>query len=119
MTDPMQTMAQPNYETYLYPQSSRYYGIDTATMESREGKTLVYLRRRFIPQPESFELLQEHTVVQGDRLDIIAAHYLGDPLIFWRICDANRTMRPEELTETIGRKIRITMPEAMTGINYG
>lgn len=119
MTDSVQDMLQPAIKTYLYPPNSRYYGIDTATLETADGKDIVYLRRRFVPQPERFELLQEHTVVQGDRLDNISAHYLGDPLQFWRICDANRTMRPEELTENIGKKIRITMPEGMSGVKYG
>ena len=41
-------------------------------------------------------------MVQGDRLDNITAKYLGDPEQFWRMCDANGAMRPEELTETIG-----------------
>ena len=54
--------------------------------------------------------------MQGERLDNIAAQYLGDPTLFWRLADANGAMRPEELTETVGRKLRITMPEGITGI---
>jgi hypothetical protein len=54
--------------------------------------------------------LFEHTVTQGERLDNIAAQYLGDPEQFWRICDANAVLRPDELTDTTGRRIRITMP---------
>ena len=34
---------------------------------------------------------------QGDRLDLIAAKYLGDPLIFWLICDANGAIDPNDL----------------------
>jgi hypothetical protein len=60
-------------------------------------------------------LLQLHTVTEGERLDNITARYLGDPEQFWRVCDANNAMRPEELTETIGRKLRITLPEGITG----
>jgi hypothetical protein len=119
MADPIQETALPSFKSYLFPQNSRYHGIDTAVLETSDGKTLVYLRRRFIPPPERFETLQEHTVFQDDRLDNLAARYLGDALLFWRICDANGAMRPEELTETVGRRIRITMPEGMTGINYG
>ena len=54
-------------------------------------------------------------MTQGDRLDNITAQYLGDPEQFWRICDANDAMRPDELTETIGRRLRITLPEGMPG----
>ena len=84
-------------------------------METVGGETIVYLRRRFIPPPEGFALLQEHTVTQGERLDNIAARYLDDPEQFWRICDANVAMCPEELAETIGRRIRITLPEGIPG----
>ncbi|HZT57821.1 MAG TPA: LysM domain-containing protein, partial [Pyrinomonadaceae bacterium] len=54
----------------------------------------------------------EHTVTQGERLDQIAAQYLGDPEQFWRICDANGALRPEELLET-GRRVRLTLPEGV------
>jgi len=110
---------QPALKDFLFPPNSRYHGIDMVKMELPDGRTVAYLRRRLIPQPDRFETLLEHTVTQGDRLDNIANRYLGDPLLFWRICDANGIMRPEELTETVGRKVRITMPEGMTGINYG
>jgi hypothetical protein len=98
-----------------FPPTSRYYGIQTATIETADGKTQAYLRRRFLPPPENFTTIQEHVVVRGDRIDNITARYLGDPLQFWRVCDANRAMRPEELTEELGRRIRITLPEGIPG----
>jgi hypothetical protein len=96
--------------------TSRYYGIETTTLETPEGKVVIYLRRRFVPSPERFALLQEHVVRQDERLDNITAQYLGDPEQFWRVCDGNGAMRPEELTETIGRRLRITLPEGIPGI---
>lgn len=96
--------------------TSRYYGIETTTLETPEGKIVIYLRRRFVPSPERFALLQEHVVRQDERLDNITAQYLGDPEQFWRVCDGNGAMRPEELTETIGRRLRITLPEGIPGI---
>jgi hypothetical protein len=103
------TQANPN------PITSRYYSVEMAEFRLPGGKTLVYLRRRFVPPPERFQLLQMYTVTEGDRLDNITARYLGDPEQFWRVCDANNAMRPEELTETVGRKLRITLPEGITG----
>ena len=88
-----------------FSKTSRYFGIDTTTIETSDGKTYAYLRRRFVPQPERFITLQEPFVVQGDRVDNITARYLSDPLQFWRVCDANRAMRPDELTEEIGRRM--------------
>lgn len=99
----------------LFPPTSRYHGIEITTLETAAGKKMIYIKRRFVPSPERFELLQEHVVTQGERLDNITAHYLGDPEQFWRICDANGAMRPEELEE-IGRRLRITLPEGVPGM---
>ena len=52
-------------------------------------------------------------MVQNDRLDNLAATYFGDPELFWRLGDANEAMAPDELTETIGSQLRITLPEGM------
>jgi len=116
MTDPLQALLQPaDLKATLFPPNSRYHGVDLATSQAPDGQPIAYLRRRFVPQPERFALLQEHTVTRGDRLDNLAARYIGDPEQFWRICDANRAIRPEELTETPGRKLRITLPEGIPG----
>lgn len=115
MSDQLQAILQLGVKTPLFPVTSRYYAIDTATLGTAEGTKVVYLRRRFIPQPEKFALLQEHAVTQGDRLDNLASQYLGDPELFWRLCDANAAIDPNELTENIGRKLRITLPEGIPG----
>ena len=119
MIDPneaLQAMLQPaGLKATLFPPTSRYHGIATATMEA-DGATIIYLRRRLLPAVERFALLQEHEVTQSERLDNITFKYLGDPEQFWRICDANGAMRPEELTETIGQRLRITLPEGVPGI---
>lgn len=102
--------------TFNFPPTSRYYGIETTTLKTSDGRTVVYLRRRFLPAPDRFALLLEHVVAEGDRLDNITAKYMSDPEAFWRIADANVAMRPEELTETPGRRIRITLPEGIPGV---
>jgi hypothetical protein len=101
--------------TFNFPPTSRYFGIDLATLETVNGDKIVYLRRRFIPSPERFSLLQEHIVSEGERPDLVTAHYMGDAEAFWRIADANAVMRPEELTEAVGKRIRITLPEGIPG----
>lgn len=103
-----------------FPINSRYHDIEIAKLSipdglRGEGREIPYLRRRFVPSAENFHPIQEHMVTQGDRLDNIAAQHLGDPEQFWRICDANNAMRPEELTETIGRRLTITLPEGISG----
>jgi hypothetical protein len=105
------TTTKPN----PFPIPSRYYGVETTRLELAQGGTIVFLRRRIVPSADRFQLLRNHTVLQGDRLDNIAASYLGDPEQFWRLCDANNAMRPQELTETVGRHLRITLPAGITG----
>ena len=116
MTDQFQALLNSGaHKTTSFPPTSRYHGIDTSTIKTVDGETVIYLRRRFLPPPERFSLLQEHTVVEGDRVDNLANQYLGDPEQFWQLCDANNVMPPQELTETIGRRIRITLPEGIPG----
>jgi hypothetical protein len=115
MSDPLQAILQYNTKLNLFPPNSRYHGLDTATLQTPDGRIIVYLRRRFVPPPERLALLVEHTVIDGDRLDNLAALYLGDPEQFWRICDANPAIWPAELTDAAGLALRITLSEGIPG----
>ena|SRR5687768_5077590 len=115
MNDIQKLLAPPGLEATAFPPNSRYHGIGTKAVQTEAGETVMHLKRRFIASPESFALLQMHTVVQGDRLDNLAHKYLGDPEQFWRLCDPNVTLRPRDLTETTGRELRITLPEGIPG----
>jgi len=115
MNESLKAVYQSISASNRFPPNSRYYGATTATLKLPDGREAVYLRQRIIPQPESLSLLQQHTVVQGERLDTIAANYLGDPEQFWRLCDANRAMWPPALTENRGEVLRITWPEGIAG----
>lgn len=119
MNDPLQTvLQQAGIATAAFPPTSRYYGIATAKLEVANNVPLIYLRRRFVPPPVQFFLLQEYTITGGERLDNITNQYLGDPEQFWRLCDANGAMDPNELTDTMGGKIRITLPEGVPGYHH-
>jgi hypothetical protein len=98
-----------------YAPNSRYRGVEITTLTAADGREIVYLRRRLLPQPAQLAAVGEVVVAQGDRLDLIAAQRLGDPELAWRICDGNGAMRPEELTEAVGRRLRITLPEGIPG----
>jgi hypothetical protein len=101
------------------PVSSRYYGIEIARLVRPDGQEVVYLRRRFLPDPARLALIGEHVVAQAERPDHVAAEELGDPELFWRLCDGNPVLQPEELTEEVGRRMRITLPESMPGMPNG
>lgn len=98
----------------MFESASRYDEVETVAMTVDGGlggpRVVSYKRRRFVPPGGAMTTLAEHTVAQGDRLDNLAARYVGDPEQFWRICDANDVLRPEELTEEVGRVVRIGLP---------
>lgn len=117
MMDPVQAFLQQNaLVPPTFPPTSRYHGIATAQLTEPGGRVLVYVRRRFLPPSEAHALLQLHTVAAGDRLDNLAARYLGDPEQYWRLCDANGALRPEALVETPGVQLRITLAHGMPGV---
>lgn len=101
-----------------FPPGSRLAGIDIAAITGPDGERRPYLRRRFIAQPAAFATLAEHTVAAGERLDQIAARWLDDPEQYWRICDANGVLDPDELL-VVGRRIRIALPEGLPGPRNG
>jgi nucleoid-associated protein YgaU len=118
MTNPSNAVLQQvGVNPTAFSISSRYYGIATAEFQNPDGDSIVFLRRRFIPPSESFFVLQEHTIVEGERLDNITNQYYGDPERFWQICDSNNIMDPETVTEEPGTTINITLPQGVPGSN--
>ncbi len=109
--DPLAFLTQASQ----FPPASRYHDTEIVQFVAADGRTVAYLRRRFVPPPENFATLQEHRVEMGERLDHLAAKYLGDPEQFWKICDANGAFVPSDLTDTPGRTLRITLPEGFPG----
>jgi hypothetical protein len=93
----------------MFSATSRYAALEVAQYTAADDRSIVYVRRRFIPAV-SGTTLAEYQVVERDRLDNITARYLGDPQQFWRICDANTAMRPDDLTAEVGRRLKIALP---------
>ena len=97
----------------MFDPTSRYYKIDQGTLTVTDPNGLPreirYVRRRFIPSADQMTTLVEYSMLQGDRLDNITARFLTDPTQFWRVCDANTVMRPEDL-EQIARVVRVALP---------
>jgi hypothetical protein len=98
----------------VFDRTSRYWDLEDATLivTDPDGteREVRYKRRRLIPAADGSATLVEHGVVEGDRLDNLTARYLGDPLQFWRVCDANTLLSPAEAIARVGRVIRIAMP---------
>lgn len=99
--------------TGTFPLNSRYHGLPTSEYVSQGDRRIMYLQRRFLPRSDAFQTIQFHSLSDGDRLDLIAASYFGDSLLYWRLCDSNGAMRPEDLLAR--DQIAITLPEGIQG----
>lgn len=88
----------------MFARGSRYEGVPEAVHVAADGREQPYKLLRLLPAPAPGP---GHLVAEGDRLDLVAHALLGDPEQFWRICDANRALRPVDLLEP-GR--RLTVP---------
>ena len=89
----------------MLSRKSRYAGARSFTGE--DGRAFPGIRPRAIGAASG---VVEHTVREGDRLDLLAQHYYNDDRLWWRILDAN----PEILhggdavaEEMVGRVILI------------
>ncbi len=104
-------------QAVTFPIDSRYHSYKVQQYTAPDGEVIPYLARRIVPQPgaPNYARINQYTVQQGDRLDLIAAKYLGDPLMAWLICDANGAMDPQDLVETPGGVLNITTPQGVPG----
>ena len=96
----------------MFDHTSRYYSIGVTTLTLADGRTVAYVRRRFLPEGGRMPLLAQIAVGDEERIDLFAYRTLGDPLAYWRICDANDAMDPQELTTVPGRLLRVPLPQA-------
>ena len=96
----------------MFDSKSRYASVKTQIFQQDTPsgpRALTYVLRRFIPATRGDVTLVEHVVRADDRLDNVTARYLGDPTLFWQICDANLVLRPEEL-EVVGGTVHVALP---------
>jgi hypothetical protein len=97
---------------------SRYEGCPTAVIgvpdDAGGTREVMYL----LPSPPRSTApttpLAVHRVLADDRVDLLAARYLGDPDAWWRICDANAALDPDELVGpgNAGATIVVAVPGA-------
>lgn len=115
MTDPVQLLIDAGaIPSTPFAPPSRYSGVPLGLLQGRPGLPGVpFVRRRFIPAPGTLSIVAQHGVIAGDRPDLLGAKYLGDPLLYWRIADANAVIDPHELTDTPGRRVDIALPPGM------
>jgi hypothetical protein len=115
MNDPVQLLIDAGAipSTPFVPQS-RYQGVALAVLQRRaDDPVLAYVKRRFIASPSTMAVAARHVVQALDRPDLLGAKYLGDPLLYWCIADANAVIDPHDLTDTLGRRVVIPLPPGM------
>lgn len=78
----------------MFFRGSRYAAVPQATLVDARGREIRYIRVRLIPETRA---IAGHRVLAQDRLDLIAHRHFRDPERFWRICDANLALWPDDL----------------------
>jgi hypothetical protein len=73
---------------------SRYENAATIPVTRTDGTIVLAVKppRRDAPEAERI-----HRRIEGQRLDHIAWHYLGDPTTFWRLCDTAGALSADAL----------------------
>ena len=87
----------------MFTEKSRYRNAETYLMKDRRGRVVTVVSVP-LAQPQAF--LGFHKLLDGQRIDHLAARYTADDTGFWRIADANDAMLPESIAE----KEIITIP---------
>ena len=73
---------------------SRYLDLATYQVVKADGTTVTVTK---LPRPRIAPLLGNHPRQSGQRLDLIASHFLNDATAFWQLCDANDSVVPDAL----------------------
>lgn len=87
----------------MFAKGSRYETVADAIYTGGD-RQILYKRLRILPLPPA---LQTCRVAAGDRLDLISFRFYQDPEQYWRICDANRALLPDDLVSELGRQLSI------------
>lgn len=112
MSDPVQMLIDAGAIPQLpFDEASRYRGVGIALLAQPGGEPpIAYVKRRFIAQRRDIAIAAEVIVHAGDRPDTLAARTLGDPLLYWRVADANAVADAGDLTATPGARVLIPQP---------
>ena len=81
----------------MFFKGSRYEKVPTREMTDASGRVIRYKTTRFIPETRAPSTGIASS--PSERLDHIAWQHFRDAERFWRICDANRALWPDDLLE--------------------
>ncbi len=86
----------------MFTQRSRYAHAATFETTDASGRRV---RAVVVPDPPRELAIGRHVRRAGERLDLLANLYLGDPTAFWRITATNGAILPDALAQVETLKI--------------
>lgn len=92
----------------MFFRGSRYADVPVHEITDSSGRVIRYKGIREIPDTRAE---RAHVVRQGERIDIIAHEAFQDSERFWRICDVNQALWPNDLLIETGRRLLIPSSE--------
>jgi hypothetical protein len=78
----------------MFDPQSRYAQQEETVYEAPDGTPIRYLTRRFVARVDEPARAAYTDVKVRSRVDLLALQLLGDPLAFWRVCDAAVALDP-------------------------
>jgi hypothetical protein len=88
----------------MFDDKSRYKNLQPYEVTDSRGRRITVVP---VPPSPNQDPLGRHLVQQGQRLDHLAQKYLEDAAGYWRICEINEVLLPDDLAEA--REIIIPM----------
>ena len=82
----------------MFLPNSRYAKVATVTTKLVTGEEVVALKLRKL----AVVVGEPHSVVAGDRLDVIAQQSYADATQFWHVADANTALEARDLVAEPG-----------------
>lgn len=94
----------------MFDAESRYAHLETLELETPDGRTIKYVRRRLVPSADSYQVAGHVGVTDSDRLDVVTHRHLGVPTAYWQVADANEAVHPSTLMGRAGTALAIPLP---------
>ncbi len=95
--------------------TSRYYTTPVRIDEDEGGDGVPFLGRRIIPARDRFVPLGHVDLAGNERIDALAAERMGDPLLYWRIVDADGADDPARGTSEPRKRLMLPLPLEASG----
>ncbi|MEI7897699.1 MAG: hypothetical protein WCJ26_11740 [bacterium] len=80
----------------MFDDKSRYKNLQPYEVRDTKGRKVTVVP---VPPAAEQEPLGRHLMQQGQRIDHLSRKYLEDPAGYWRICEMNDVMLPDDLAQ--------------------